>query len=380
MSTFIASDITNAGRVLIAKSLTGEKIHFTRIVMGEGFMPPDMTIPEMMNVASHIVDVDITKLVINADTTVVVGGMFSNADITQEFFYRELALFAHGDDNVEVMYCYANAGEFAEKIAPMGGSSVIEKAIDIVTAIGTAQNVTATIVRTTTADEISYSDTQSQLGAGSIQEAVQILAQRTAERLPTITISDAEPTNAYEMWLKPTGEVTDLFFFLAHYYDRINKKYVPFMYTNTAKNILMSHGGAETVADAIASLNAARVYVASELFAHVGDAGLHATAGQMDNIFAALGEIMLHIEDNDIHVTADMTAFWNAAFATANEARAMAGQAATDITNLNMRLGRLEDGLFNDITGNPFLVVFGDVIGINLTRGIWNRDAQRVEC
>jgi hypothetical protein len=85
----------------------------------------------MTDVIDHVVDVDITKLVINADTTVIVGGMFSNADITQEFFYRELALFAHGDDNTEVMYCYANAGEFAERITPMGGASVIEKAIDI---------------------------------------------------------------------------------------------------------------------------------------------------------------------------------------------------------------------------------------------------------
>jgi len=183
VSTFINSAITNSGRLLIAKSYLGERMNFTRIVMGDGYLPEGISPRDMTDVVHAVVVVPITKMKINADETVIIGGVFSNADIQTEFFYRELALFAEGADGVEVLYCYGNAGDFAERITPMGGSAVIEKAIDIVTAIGTTDNVTATIIRTTTADAIAYNDSISGLGAESLQEAIEILARSGSDVL-----------------------------------------------------------------------------------------------------------------------------------------------------------------------------------------------------
>jgi hypothetical protein len=187
----------------------GERIHFTRIVMGDGYLPPDTVIREMTDVVHSVVSVPITKLKMNADgSTVVIGGVFTNADISTEFFYRELALFAQGEDNAEVMYCYGNAGDFAERITPVGGSSVIEKAIDVVTAIGTAENVTATIVRTVTADEVSYDDKRTNLGADNVQGVIEILASGGFGGNRIITVSDDAPEEPYAIWLKPMGGVS----------------------------------------------------------------------------------------------------------------------------------------------------------------------------
>ena len=63
------------------------------------------------------------------------------------FYYRELGLYADDpDEDVgEVLYCYGNCGDLAEWIPPTGGATIVEKTIDIVTAIGTATNVTAYI-------------------------------------------------------------------------------------------------------------------------------------------------------------------------------------------------------------------------------------------
>jgi hypothetical protein len=40
----------------------------------------------------------------------------------------------------------------------------------------------------------------------------------------------------------------------------------------------------------------------------------------------------------------------------------------------------VEDGIFNNITGNPYLVSFDSLDGIVLTKGIWNADRKRIEC
>lgn len=208
MSTFINNDITNGGRLLLAKGYLGEKINFTKIVMGDGYLPPGTAIRDMTAVVNPVVNVPITKMKMNADGTVIIGGQFSNSDIMTEFFYRELALFATGGDDTEILYCYGNAGDFAERITPVGGSSIIEKVIDIVTAIGTTTNVTATIIRTTTADEIVYDDSKIKLGASSIQEAIEILANNAHNRIPVTIISETEPVEPCEIWLKPVGSMS----------------------------------------------------------------------------------------------------------------------------------------------------------------------------
>ena len=52
----------------------------------------------------------------------------------------------------------------------------------------------------------------------------------------------------------------------------------------------------------------------------------------------------------------------------------------TNITNaLDARVDLLEAVLFNDITENPFLILFADLDGITAT-GVWNAALQRIEC
>ena len=43
------------------------------------------------------------------------------------------------------------------------------------------------------------------------------------------------------------------------------------------------------------------------------------------------------------------------------------------------RLKRLEDSLFNDIVGNPFLINFDNLVGITVISGCWNKPKQRLE-
>lgn len=167
--------LTNAGLALIARNILGEELKFTRIVIGQGVLAPEQDIDSLTELIDPVMDVDIARLAKHGNNTAMVGGMISNERIHEGYFDRERALFAQGSDGAEVLYCYRNAGESAAWVPPFEGGSLQETFVEIFTAVGSTKYVTANIVRATAADEIRYDDRETQLGAGSVQEAVAIL-------------------------------------------------------------------------------------------------------------------------------------------------------------------------------------------------------------
>lgn len=146
MSAFIKNDITANGLNALAHALLGEELKFTKIVIGSGFMPSGVEPRDMETVVQPVAELDIIKLTQGASGgTAVAGGIFTNEDIDAAFPYRELALYAETESTGEVLYCYGNAGDAAEVIPPGTSSDVIEKVVDIVAAVGGAENVTAYI-------------------------------------------------------------------------------------------------------------------------------------------------------------------------------------------------------------------------------------------
>ena len=92
MAAFINNDITTAGLIVLAKGVAGQKINYTKIVLGDGYLEEGQTPRNLTGVVSPKATVDITKLKINGDGTVAVGGIFTNGDETEGFYYRELGL------------------------------------------------------------------------------------------------------------------------------------------------------------------------------------------------------------------------------------------------------------------------------------------------
>ena len=165
MAAFINNDITTAGLIVLAKGVAGQKINYTKIVLGDGYLEEGQTPRTLTGVVSPKATVDITKLKINGDET-------------EGFYYRELGLYAEDPDPEvgEVLYCYGNCGDLAEWIPPSGGATIVEKTIDIVTAIGTATNVTAYIPADAYATKEDY----------ETYKAIALGAQATAEEALTL--------------------------------------------------------------------------------------------------------------------------------------------------------------------------------------------------
>lgn len=219
MAAFINNDITAAGLLVLAKGVAGKQINYTKIVLGDGYLEEGQTPRSLTGVVSPKATVDITKLKINGDGTVAVGGIFTNGDETEGFYYRELGLYAEDPDPEvgEVLYCYGNCGDLAEWIPPSGGATIVEKTIDIVTAIGTATNVTAYIPADAYATKEDYENYKAialavQAAANQAillaQQAVGIAEQAAAAVVDLSNVVQQNTSKITTLWDAVFGDIT----------------------------------------------------------------------------------------------------------------------------------------------------------------------------
>lgn len=219
MAAFINNDITAAGLIVLAKGAAGQKITYTKIVLGDGYLEEGQTPRSLTGVVSPKAVIDITKLKVNTDGTVAVGGIFTNDQTSDGFFYRELGLYAEDPDPAvgEVLYCYGNCGDLAEWIPPTGGATIVEKTIDIVTAIGTATNVTAYIPADAYATKEDYETYKTiALAAQAIaneaillaQQAVGIAEQAAAAVVDLSNVVQQNTSKITTLWDAVFGDIT----------------------------------------------------------------------------------------------------------------------------------------------------------------------------
>lgn len=166
MSGFDVNAITDAGSLLIAKVMASRgSITFTRIVMGDGYMPSSQVPEHMTAVVSPKATMEITKCEVTGNGAAVVGGRYDNSEQSQDFEWRELGLYARDPDLGEILYSYGNTGKSAETIPAGGGATAIEKLIDVVTYVGNDVNVTAEFAPyvVPSADEITITNKDNRL-------------------------------------------------------------------------------------------------------------------------------------------------------------------------------------------------------------------------
>ncbi len=94
----------------------------------------------------------------------------------------------------------------------------------------------------------------------------------------------------------------------------------------------------------------------------------------MGNYDTAISGLIEHKEDTKIHVTAEEKASWTEGAEQAAADANRVTEALNAIAGIESRVSRVEDGLFNNITGNPFLASFDSLDGITLVKGIWNEE------
>lgn len=118
----------------------------------------------------------------------------------------------------------------------------------------------------------------------------------------------------------------------------------------------------------------------TDLNAHANNTDIHVNPSTMGNYDTAISGLIEHKEDTKIHVTAEEKASWTEGAEQAAADANRVTEALNTIAGIESRVSRVEDGLFNNITGNPFLASFDSLDGIALVKGIWNEERKRIEC
>lgn len=182
MANFQNNAITESGILLRSHVDMGAVFTATRIVIGSGYIPAGKTARTMTDVVSPVKELAINKKERTPDGKVIFGTVYTNEDISKEFYFRELALYAKavypdGTEVEEVLYSYGNAAGSAELMAAYSTSTVVERQMDIVTFVGNEAKVDLTI-------------------ASGVYVTAEVLARVAAP---------APPTSGINLYVSPNG-------------------------------------------------------------------------------------------------------------------------------------------------------------------------------
>lgn len=142
---FEAPKLTNAGKALYYRNLGGEALKITTMQLGDGQLStPIATLTDLV----HSV-VAITAEVKQRSNYVDVNGKFSNSGLGTGFYWREVGIFcadpdAPDDRSKDILYCYQNAYDTADYVAP-AATELVEKSVTIPIIVGDVETVTCTL-------------------------------------------------------------------------------------------------------------------------------------------------------------------------------------------------------------------------------------------
>ena len=143
----VVPSLTNHGMSLLIRSVSGEEqITFTRFKLGDGALATGQdadTLSDLISV-KHAFAINAIEEA-EDEGYIKITGAFNSADIDADFTWRELGLFAHGDDDNEVLYAYANSEDDASTLRKLSGDLGTEQTIILYVAVGEATNINAIV-------------------------------------------------------------------------------------------------------------------------------------------------------------------------------------------------------------------------------------------
>ncbi|MCV6590173.1 MAG: hypothetical protein OIF57_14290 [Marinobacterium sp.] len=136
--------LTAAGFRLRAAAEVGQTLEITRIGLGAGHAPDDIS--TMTALVDERQSAEVSLFDAQADGTGLVRFFLSNAELDTGYLLREIGVFARDpDSDSEVLIDYTNAGDDTDLIPAAGGATVVEQMIDLITVISPTDNIVAKV-------------------------------------------------------------------------------------------------------------------------------------------------------------------------------------------------------------------------------------------
>ena len=155
MAKFNGFILTEKGRELLAKGLAGETITFTKMAIGDGTSATDAR--EMEALVNQITTLPILNINAKKNGTCEINALLTNKTVSTGFYIKELGIFAHGNDNVEILYAY-NVSTSPDFVPPFSANNVVEIEYVDTIIVDQVANVTAVIDPSITYITKKYAD------------------------------------------------------------------------------------------------------------------------------------------------------------------------------------------------------------------------------
>ena len=133
--------LTDSGKALLMRAIAGEVLTFTRMAIGSGELAEGQDQDELTALIHEELSITPTDLDDSQEGLIAISGDFGSEDVTEDFMWRELGIFAHGEDNVELLYAYANDGEDAGMLRAITTDILTEQTLTLIVEIDDAENV-----------------------------------------------------------------------------------------------------------------------------------------------------------------------------------------------------------------------------------------------
>ncbi len=144
MSQFSNMVLTTKGSALQTKAQAGTtQLNFTRVAIGCGYLPDGAKLEDLTALVEEKQSLDINLISIE-NGLATLRATFTNSGLSTGYYVREFGVFATDPDEGQILYSVANAGGMADYLPPEG-ANIVEQIFDMVTVVGNAANVSATI-------------------------------------------------------------------------------------------------------------------------------------------------------------------------------------------------------------------------------------------
>ena len=155
MAKFNGFILTEKGRELLAKGLSGETITFTKMAIGDGTSLTSER--ERTALVNQITTLPILNINTKGNGTCEINALLTNKSVTTGFYIKELGIFAHGNDNVEILYAY-NISTSPDFVPPFSANNVVEIEYVDTIIVDQVANITAVIDPSITYITKKYAD------------------------------------------------------------------------------------------------------------------------------------------------------------------------------------------------------------------------------
>ena len=132
--------MTDTGKALLLRAMAGETLTFTRMAIGSGALATGQDRDALTELIHEEISVDVTRTM--KDGRLMLAGSFDSGEVDHDFMWRELGIFAAGEDDEEMLYAYGNDGENADLLPALAEGVYTEQTLTAYINVDNVENVT----------------------------------------------------------------------------------------------------------------------------------------------------------------------------------------------------------------------------------------------